>query len=174
MKQEEMKRKFKQWQKTHCNAMTPELVEVKIVDNYIIELSKAKSGDQRGVTLLKREDGEFRRVSNEIDKPFHDKEEAREYFNLIHQKLKSYDEIDSLIGDLQDAEDSNEQNKTCVLLHECDKDELEIGDSFKDSEGNLDKSQLFDDLELYRETGDDIDALRGMLAELEARVIHEP
>ena len=65
-------------------------------------------------------------------------------------------------------------NESCVLLDECDEEELEIGDSFKDEDGNLDIPQLFDDLETHQHLENDIRVLKGMLAELEARVIHEP
>ena len=65
-------------------------------------------------------------------------------------------------------------NESCVLLDECDEEELEIGDSFKDEDGNLDIPQLFDDLETPQHLENDIRVLKGMLAVLEARVIHEP
>jgi len=69
----------------------------------------------------------------------------------------------------------SETNETTVLLDKFDKDELQIGEQFKDEDGNLDVPQLFDDLELHNEAQDsDIRKLKGMLAELEARVVHEP
>ena len=68
----------------------------------------------------------------------------------------------------------SETNKTVVLLDECSNDELVIGDQFKDKDGNLDIPQLFDDLDQHTTGTDDITALKGMLAELEARVRHEP
>lgn len=65
-------------------------------------------------------------------------------------------------------------NKSVVLLDEIDEGDLQIGENFKDAEGNLDVEQLMDDLETHTHLNNDVRTLKGMLAELEARVIHEP
>jgi len=67
------------------------------------------------------------------------------------------------------------ENKKGVLLDETEEKNLDIAENFKDEDGNLDIPQLFDDLELHKEAQDsDIRKLKGMLAELEARVVHKP
>lgn len=62
--------------------------------------------------------------------------------------------------------------QTTTLLSECKNSNLKIAEQYRNSDGNLDVAQLMDDLDAHTDVKNDINLLKGMMAELEARVIH--
>lgn len=63
--------------------------------------------------------------------------------------------------------------QSTVLLDELDKHQLKIPEQYQNEDGNLDREQLMDDLDIHSDFENDIYMLQAMLNELEARVIHE-
>lgn len=86
---------FRRWQSRHPNFITPRLLRVKPVGEYIIELSKGEGIRHEplyGVTLLERKDYEkFDNIGWKADasKPFYNLKEADRYFKSLVDAVKS-------------------------------------------------------------------------------------
>lgn len=86
-----MKRKFRQWQKRHPNFITPEILDLEVYEDKIIELSKGNFLDKDifGVTILEEcNEGVytgFKTVNTDLDKCFEDKNEAKDYIKELKE-----------------------------------------------------------------------------------------
>jgi len=102
---------FRKWQKIHPNPMTPELKKTRQADGKIIELAKSRRDEFYGVAVWEKEEetceycdedrekhAMFSAVDHDLNKSFHDREEARNYF----EKLKKHFD-DKLEEDIKEA-----------------------------------------------------------------------
>lgn len=92
----DIKKDFRAWQKEHPNFITPNIKQIKIVNNFILELSEGTDFEHKpmfGVSAAKQIDGStfkmVRQIGNfEPSKPFHDFSEAKKHMGLVENKLK--------------------------------------------------------------------------------------
>jgi len=99
---------FKKWQKEYPNFMTPDVRNVERVGDYFIELSEGSGMEigtmLYGVSVLQYKDGTFKNTVtvDDVNKSFHNLEEAKAYFEKLKQKYKSYDEMAKEVPNLGD------------------------------------------------------------------------
>lgn len=110
-----LKGKFTQWQETHHNPFTPKLEEkIQVGDNKIIELAKSRHKEFYGVAVWQNtgEDCDtcnndrphhkrFEAVEHDLNKPFHDEQEAKDYMQLLKEKLRNHEEIEQVLNEVE-------------------------------------------------------------------------
>lgn len=107
--------RFRKWHKIHANPFTPEILEIKTVNDKVIELSTNRAKDYFGVAVwedtgrecdscgdYRPEHNRFTSPSHELSKPFRNKTEARMYAGLLHRKFQHHNEIENIVHDVVD------------------------------------------------------------------------
>jgi hypothetical protein len=79
-----MKQEYREWYEEHPPVFTNEIQKLRTMgDQLVVCLSKGEdiAGDLMwGVNIRKKHEGGFKAVDHDLNRPFHDKEEAEEYF----------------------------------------------------------------------------------------------
>jgi len=103
-----LRKKFRQWQNNHPNFITPNLEKQSQRNNYIIELSSGRDIDDSkmfGVSVYEHtpenEHSNFTAPNHDLNKPFHDREEAMAYFNMLKKQFKNYNSIKKIVNEVE-------------------------------------------------------------------------
>jgi len=112
-----LKTEFRKWQNNHPNPFTAKILNLERANNNIIELSRDPRKEFYGVAVWHKlnedcqtcnEDREkhwrFESASHDLSQSFHDKEEAREYQQLLKQKFKDYSEVKDIVEEVDTDE----------------------------------------------------------------------
>lgn len=106
---------FKKWQRNHHNPFTPKLVDIKQANGNIVELAKSRRKEFYGIAVWTKKNNNcevckesrephprFEALSHDLAKSFHDEDEARTYFRMIHSKVAAYEEIEDILKEVEE------------------------------------------------------------------------
>lgn len=102
-----LQNKFEKWHDKHHNPLTPVLTDYYVINdtNMIVEIAESRHDNMQGVSVWEHtpdnELSEFTAVNHDLNKPFHDQEEAKEYALLLKQKLEDHAEIEEIINEVE-------------------------------------------------------------------------
>jgi len=95
---------YKKWQDQHPNFITPELEKFSIRKPYVIELSSGHGTDNSkmfGVSVFMKDAeqgrGAFVAADHDLNKPFHDKTEARNYYELLRDLFQEHGDHEKVV-----------------------------------------------------------------------------